>query len=301
MTSSPHPIPLISHFSVGKVVHMFWTKNCVSPILPEHGLMGVGYIDTDWKVSASDLNMVPISLPDNEKSEVKHLSTNRSSISGSWIFDWSLDFAEGAQEASRSPGSSRRHLAHESSPFSNQIKNFLRRIILLWVFEGPSRIAWYLLSSMLTRSRQHAAPLSQAPSYDIVRTPTHKSVWEIFVSISSNCRHSQTVVQLRIGGRVQGITIGRHWPCLHFSLLWFHMPFWNKIPIVGNGGTPENDWAYYTWYRFFFFILGTGNIFASKQVHINYYWLKIDDANSGEISFPYLFTKIRKYMMSAQS
>ena len=53
----------------------------------------------------------------------------------------------------------------------------IEMLILRCVFEGPSRIHWYLLSKMLTRSRRRATRGFEAPWYKIVRTPTDKSVW----------------------------------------------------------------------------------------------------------------------------
>ena len=44
-----------------------------------------------------------------------------------------------------------------------ECKNIPRLIILRCVFEGPSRIHLYLMSKMLTRSRQRAAPGFKAP------------------------------------------------------------------------------------------------------------------------------------------
>ena len=45
-------------------------------------------MDADWKVSASDFNIVPNSWTESSKIEVKHFLTNKSSISGLWVFDW---------------------------------------------------------------------------------------------------------------------------------------------------------------------------------------------------------------------
>ena len=110
--------------------------------------------------------MVPISWAEISKNEVKQFLTNKSSTSGLWVFEWIF------QKAPKRHPEGIFLMNHHHS--QTKCKNFPGLIISRCVFEGPSRIHCYLLSRMLTRSRQRAREHFNAPWDNTLRTPTTK-------------------------------------------------------------------------------------------------------------------------------
>ena len=89
--STPHiPKPWFRNisFCILSYFTYFGTPHRVSRVLPEKCLTGVGYIDADWKVSASKIAMNLDLWTESLKIEVQHFLTTKSSISGLWVFDW---------------------------------------------------------------------------------------------------------------------------------------------------------------------------------------------------------------------
>ena len=84
----PKPWFRIICFCIFVYFMCFETPNRVSRVLPWKCLTGVGYIDADWKVSASKIKMNLDLWTESSKIEVQHFLTTKSSISGLWVFDW---------------------------------------------------------------------------------------------------------------------------------------------------------------------------------------------------------------------
>ena len=131
--------------------------------------------------------MVPIWWPGNSKNIIKFVFfTNKSSISGLWLFHWILHKAPS------------RHLEgiflmnHHHSP--TKCKNFPSLIIWRDVFEGPSRIHWYLLSKMLTRSGNAAGDAAR-PLYQHRKNPYS---WRLFGEKVTQHLSTQTLETMKI-------------------------------------------------------------------------------------------------------